>query len=131
MFLDDVTNDIIVSQFGMEKKRDEFDLIPSSAESALTRIPKSSIKSMISEGAMSGKYEPRDEWVSSGMQWPNKLSRTPAEVGDFIVVPDGFLPPGKEDGNIFFVDANGVLCRITANEKGAFYHEVEWFDFND
>jgi len=36
----------------------------------------------------------------------------------------------KSDGNIFLAGANGRLNRITPKITGAFYHEVEWHDFN-
>ena len=40
-------------------------------------------------------------------KWPNSVSVVPEDVFDSgvdaIVVPDGFLPPGKTEGNIFII----------------------------
>ena len=42
--------------------------------------------------------------LSSAFKWPNSISVIPNDVfpgTNAIVVPDGFLPPGKTDGNIY------------------------------
>ena len=43
--------------------------------------------------------------IGSSFKWPNSVSVIPKEVFGFeaISVPDGFLPPGKSDGNIFVI----------------------------
>jgi len=69
-------------------------------------------------------------WVKDGLEWPNVLSKAPASLGKYTVVPDGFLPPGKENGGMFLADTSGTVHRIAKYLKGAFYHEVEWHDFN-
>jgi len=42
--------------------------------------------------------------LSSAFKWPNSISVIPQDVFpgvNAIVVPDGFLPPGKTNGNIY------------------------------
>jgi hypothetical protein len=42
--------------------------------------------------------------LSSSFKWPNSISVIPEDVFpgiNAIVVPDGFLPPGKTEGNIY------------------------------
>lgn len=72
-------------------------------------------------------------FVPSGLQWPNKISKH----DDFFVIPDGFLVPGKSNGNIFLAKGPGTghflageLHRITKQQKAHFYHMVFWHDFN-
>jgi len=80
---------------------------------------------------LSGSLGRSDVYVSKKeMQWPNELSRAPSSFGDYIVIPDGFLVPTRDNGNIFLADSQGGIFRITPAEKGACYHEVEFHDFN-
>lgn len=130
LFLDEEKDEVLVSQFGKLKKRDQWSINPMAAASSISKIPFADLQNMFAQGSFRGNLLNSKSWIGSGLQWPNKLSRSPAEVGDFVVVPDGFLPPGKSDGNIFLADAAGTIHRISKEVKGAFYHEVEWFDFN-
>lgn len=45
--------------------------------------------------------------LSQDFKWPNSVSIVPQDVfGDGVnrvVVPDGFLPPGKTNGNIYLI----------------------------
>lgn len=76
--------------------------------------------------------------VSSDFKWPNIVSVAPKEIGDYVVVPDGFLVPTKSTGGIYFLAANcsGTLSsdtkpiEITQPKSGWFYHTVEWRDMN-
>lgn len=65
---------------------------------------------------------------TAGLKWPNNI--TPAPFGGFIF-GDGFLPPGKSDGGIYWIQ-NGTLAlhRLTAEDKGWFYHRGVFFDVN-
>ena len=46
----------------------------------------------------------------NNFKWPNSVSTVPEDVFgqgvNAIVVPDGFLPPGKGNGNIFVLTTN-------------------------
>jgi len=132
LFFDEERQDVVVSQFGRASKPSTINPNPFPAASSISRIPVSDIAAAFKGRSFRGEYGKDALWVSTnaGLKWPNKLSRVPAEYGDYIVVPDGFLPPGKENGNIFLADRKGNVNRITAKVKGAFYHEVEWHDFN-
>ena len=64
------------------------------------------------------------------MSWPTKLSRAPGGVRRVCCRARWLLGSIKSAGNIFLADATGRLNRITPKITGAFYHEVEWHDFN-
>ena len=75
--------------------------------------------------------------VSSDFKWPNIVSVAPKEIGDYLVVPDGFLVPLKSTGGIYLLEADcsGTFLdtkpiEITAPKSGWFYHKVEWRDIN-
>jgi len=75
--------------------------------------------------------------LSDAYKWPNSISIVPQDVFGSgikaIVVPDGFLPPGKGDGNVFvLVEENGkwVNHKISTLKSGFFYHAGEWIDIN-
>lgn len=79
--------------------------------------------------------------VSSGFfKWPNRVSTAPREIGDFIVVPDGFLVPGKSTGGIYFLGCDpsrhgrrqtaSTPIELTTRKEGWFYHMVAWRDMN-
>merc|ERR1719251_533112 len=94
-------------------------------------IPLSTLKTEVGRGRLSARFNGRqDKFVRSGIIWPNVLGRVPPELGDFITVPDGFLPPGKSDGDLFLARSDGSIHKISVSKKGTFYHEVEWHDFN-
>ncbi len=63
--------------------------------------------------------------VVGGLQWPNNI--TPAPIGGFVF-GDGFLVPGKSDGAVYWIDAKQTLRRLTAPDKGGFYHNALFFD---
>jgi len=128
-------NEILVSQFGKNCKT--AGMIcgnPLPALSSISKIDVDDLGQQVSAGQLSGDggvgFQGNFATRSSGLLWPNKLARTPAEMGDMIAIPDGFLPPGKDNGNIFFAESDGTVHRVTKEKKGSFYHEVEWHDFN-
>uniref|UniRef100_A0A7S3DB35 FG-GAP repeat protein n=1 Tax=Palpitomonas bilix TaxID=652834 RepID=A0A7S3DB35_9EUKA len=72
--------------------------------------------------------------------WPNKVSLLPdgaiAGVEKALVVPDGFLVPGKSTGSIKVlvlksstVDA-GTVVELAPEKSGYFYHEATWLDLD-
>lgn len=76
--------------------------------------------------------------VSSDFKWPNRISVAPKEIGDYLVVPDGFLVPGKSTGGIFLLncdlqrDVEHSLkpIELTSPKLGWFHHMVVWRDMN-
>lgn len=44
--------------------------------------------------------------LHEGFKWPNEIKVVPKDVfgSKSIEVPDGFLPPGKSDGDVFILD---------------------------
>jgi len=123
--------DIVISQFGRAKPTDKGGFINLPAASQISKVPIDFFAEQMKGRSLSGTIGDEAFWVTAKeMLWPNKLARVPEEYGDYIVVPDGFLPPGKSNGNMYLADASGSLHRISPEEKGAFYHEVEWHDFN-
>ncbi len=78
--------------------------------------------------------------VASDFKWPNFISVAPEEIGDFVVVPDGFLVPFKDSGGVYLIPATctreggsaknaGQQIQLTQKES-YFYHKVEWRDMN-
>jgi hypothetical protein len=63
--------------------------------------------------------------VTGGLQWPNNI--TPAPIGGYVF-GDGFLVPGKSDGAVYWVDGNETLRRLTAPDRGWFYHKAIFLD---
>eukprot|EP00043_Microstomoeca_roanoka_P015092 m.150411 g.150411 ORF g.150411 m.150411 type:complete len:418 (+) comp16175_c2_seq6:146-1399(+) len=70
-------------------------------------------------------------------KWPNKVSYAPIGLlpdVDAIVVPDGFLVPGKSTGSISFItrpfSKNPECVKISTDKNGYFYHMVIWRDMN-
>jgi hypothetical protein len=71
--------------------------------------------------------------------WPNFAKVVPESVFNqrVIVVPDGFLPPGKNNGGVYLVvmDSTDITktvktVTITHNKSGYFYHMGFWMDLN-
>ena len=72
-------------------------------------------------------------------EWPNNIEVVPHDVfGErAIVVPDGFLVPGKSNGGVYIVrmDATNLTqtvdtVKISQEKKGFFYHMGYWVDLN-
>lgn len=74
-------------------------------------------------------------------KWPNSISVVPQDVFgqgvDAIVVPDGFLPPGKTEGNIYVlttqtgdVTKKQQVYQISPSKAGYFYHRGDWVDMD-
>ena len=78
--------------------------------------------------------------VSSDFKWPNFPSVAPEQIGDYIVVPDGFLVPFKSNGGVYLIsatcdrsgwDSKSGAAQIQLTPKESyFYHKVEWRDMN-
>lgn len=78
--------------------------------------------------------------LSSAFKWPNIISMAPGEIGEYLVVPDGFLVPLKETGAIYLlkINCNGTIATATSEEPieltapklSYFYHMVVWRDMN-
>ena len=71
---------------------------------------------------------------SSKFKWPNELSVAPKEIGDYVVVPDGFLVPGKSTGEIYLLSTSCQdKCspiQLTSQKSSWFYGMVQWRDMN-
>jgi len=72
-------------------------------------------------------------------EWPNNINVVPHEVFNerAIVVPDGFLVPGKKDGGVYIVRMDPTeltktsdTVKITAKKNNYFYHMGYWVDLN-
>lgn len=73
--------------------------------------------------------------INKSMKWPNFLTGVPEQVLNtktpFIVIPDGFLVPGKERGSLTLQPLYGGTTSIISGTTGDwFYHMVEWVDMN-
>lgn len=80
--------------------------------------------------------------LSADFKWPNLISIAPAEIGEYLVVPDGFLVPLKQTGGLYLLEiqCNGTThsktmadskpIRLTSPKLSWFYHMVVWRDMN-
>jgi hypothetical protein len=79
--------------------------------------------------------------LANTFKWPNEVRPVPQDVFgsgvNAIVVPDGFLPPGKTEGNVFVIttDPKDVtvkeqVYKISAPKSGYFYHMGVWIDMD-
>lgn len=133
LMLDEEKKQVLVSQFGRLTKPDQWwNPFPLIGPAEISSISLSKLKSEVASGRMGAKLGASDRFVDreESLKWPNKLSRVPPGYGDFIVVPDGFIVPGQEDGNLFLARADGTIHAVNERKAMTFYHEVEWHDFN-
>jgi len=133
LMLDEEKKQVLISQFGRLTKPDQWwNPLPLIGPGEISSISFDTLKSEVSSGRLGKRMGAQDRFVDRERKllWPNKLGRAPTELGDFIVVPDGFLPPGMSDGDLFLARADGSVHKISISKKGTFYHEVEWHDFN-
>jgi len=73
-------------------------------------------------------------------EWPNNVQVIPKEVFGYraIMVPDGFLVPGKSNGGLYIITMDETditktksTTKISAKKNGYFYHMGEWVDMNN
>ena len=71
--------------------------------------------------------------------WPNVVEVIPHDVFNqrAIVVPDGFLVPGKNNGGVYVVTMSDSditksveTFQISSKKNGYFYHMGKWVDLN-
>ena len=71
---------------------------------------------------------------SSGFKWPNALTVAPKELGNYVVIPDGFLTPLKSTGAVYLMNANCngscSLIELTTPKTSWWYGMVVWKDMN-
>ena len=75
--------------------------------------------------------------VSDSFLWPNEVARAPDELGDYLVVCDGFLVPLKSTGGVYLLESNctGPIhaanrIELTTPKTSWFYHMTQWRDMN-
>ena len=77
--------------------------------------------------------------LSSAFKWPNIISIAPEEIGEYLVVPEGFLVPLKQTGALYLLKINctgtttplnSEPIEITTPKRYYFYHMVVWRDMN-
>ena len=75
--------------------------------------------------------------VSDSFLWPNEVARAPADLGDYLVVCDGFLVPLHSTGGVYLLETNctGPLqmanrIELTTPKTSWFYHMTQWRDMN-
>ncbi|GFR86201.1 hypothetical protein ElyMa_004193800 [Elysia marginata] len=77
----------------------------------------------------------RPRSINKSMRWPNDIKVVPEQVLEskvpYVIIPDGFLVPGKERGSLTLQPLFGGATSIISGTKGDwFYHMVEWVDMN-
>ncbi|KAJ6248845.1 hypothetical protein M0813_17223 [Anaeramoeba flamelloides] len=72
-------------------------------------------------------------------QWPNGIETAPSQFfgKNGIIINDGFLMPGKDDGKIYFLDTseNGGVdaspVTLSTKKSGWYYHQCKFHDFDN
>ena len=76
---------------------------------------------------------------TKNFEWPNNIEVVPYDVfGErAIVVPDGFLVPGKKNGGVYIVRMDSTdltkvtdTVRLTVKRSNYFHHMGYWIDLN-
>jgi hypothetical protein len=108
---DQDADEIIISSFGAD-----FGIIE--VQSKVFAMPASNVTKDLSA------VQVRTVVDDKKLLWPNLISKHQGT----LMVPDGFLPPGKTNGNMYaFV--NGSLEPLAPARKDTFYHRADWVDF--
>ena len=63
--------------------------------------------------------------------WPNGIVSSDALAPYSIIIPSGFLVPGKSSGNLYFMAQNGQPTPLVPNERtNWFYHDADFRDMD-
>jgi len=112
---------VAITQFGREKK------LPIVGTARVSKLDAGVLGKMIGQGSLSDDIE-TEPFVSTFIQWPNLITK----FGEYTVIPDGFLVPGRDKSGIFLADSRGSRGNVhcITREYYGFYHEVKWIDFD-
>lgn len=76
--------------------------------------------------------------LCDNLKWPNEISQVPVNAistlkQPAILIPDGFLVPGKDNGAVYLVttdQAPATPIRLDTGRNSYFYHRAIWRDMN-
>ncbi|RUS86576.1 hypothetical protein EGW08_005657 [Elysia chlorotica] len=73
--------------------------------------------------------------LNKEMKWPNFIEKVPDQVLEtktpYIIIPDGFLVPGKEHGSLTLQPLYGGASSVISGTSGSwFFHLVQWVDMD-
>jgi hypothetical protein len=68
--------------------------------------------------------------VTDKIIWPNGIVAADQLVEYSIIVPSGFLVPGKSNGNLYYMSRDGPLALVPSDRTNWFYHDADFKDMD-
>lgn len=68
--------------------------------------------------------------LTNKIAWPNGVVAADPLVPYSIIVPSGFLVPGKTDGNLYFINKEGPTALVPNDGTNWFYHDADFKDMD-
>ncbi|CAF0972858.1 unnamed protein product [Rotaria sordida] len=68
--------------------------------------------------------------VTDQIIWPNGIVAADRLVEYSMIVPSGFLVPGKTNGNLYFISDTNIIPLVPDDKKNWFYHDAEFKDMD-
>jgi len=68
--------------------------------------------------------------ITNQIEWPNGVVSADPLVEYSMIVPSGFLVPGKTNGNLYFINKNGPTALVPDDRTNWFYHDADFKDMD-
>lgn len=68
--------------------------------------------------------------VTDKIVWPNGVVAADPLVEYSMIVPSGFLVPGKNNGNLYFISDTNAIPLVPNDGKNWFYHDADFKDMD-
>ncbi|CAF4110148.1 unnamed protein product [Rotaria socialis] len=68
--------------------------------------------------------------ITSQITWPNGIVSADPLVEYSMIVPSGFLVPGKTNGNLYFISETTITPLVPSDKTNWFYHDAEFKDMD-
>jgi hypothetical protein len=72
----------------------------------------------------------KPELVTDQITWPNGIVPADELVEYSIIVPSGFLVPGKSNGNLYYISKPGPIALVPNDKTNWFYHDADFKDMD-
>ncbi|CAF1641317.1 unnamed protein product, partial [Adineta ricciae] len=68
--------------------------------------------------------------VTNQIVWPNGIVPADPLVEYSVIVPSGFLVPGKTNGNLYYISRSGPIALVPDDKTNWFYHDADFKDMD-
>jgi len=68
--------------------------------------------------------------ITNKITWPNGVVAADALVEYSMIVPSGFLVPGKTNGNLYYISKTGPIALVPNDRTNWFYHDADFKDMD-